>query len=157
MTCKTKQKICIFLASLSSTTKKHSRSKSSTLPVSGRNKKPSTLNSHHSVTENNNLISSSPTPSKNKNSNNQNQIQAHSNKTNANANSNSNANANQTNSNATTRSKVALNKNVENKNIQNRQIKLNMRPTNFNGQLLTDNLTKGQQRNIKAKKALESK
>ena len=49
------------------------------------------------------------------------------------------------------------NKTIENKNIQNKQIKLNMRPTNFNGQLLTDNLTNGHQRNSKAKKALESK
>lgn len=48
------------------------------------------------------------------------------------------------------------NKTIENKNIQNKQLMLNLRPTNFNGQSLTDNLTYGQQRNSK-KKALESK
>lgn len=126
--------ICIFLASLSST-KKHSRSKSSTLPVSGR-KKPSTLNIHHSV-NNDTLISSSLTPSK-KNSD---QILS--------------ANNKQANSNIATARK-APNKTIENKNIQNKQLKLNLRPTNFNGQLLTENLPNGQQRNSK-KKALESK
>lgn len=128
-------KICIFLASLSST-KKHSRSKSSTLPVSGR-KKPSTLNIHHSV-NNNTLISSSPTPSKKTPS----QISQTSAITKA-------------NSNVANNRKVP-NKTIENKNIQNKQLKLNLRPTNFNGQLLTDNLTNGHQRTSK-KKALESK
>lgn len=126
-------KICIFLASLSSTNK-HSRSKSSTLPVSGR-KKPSTLNIHHSV-NNNTLISSSLTPSK--------KI------TNQNLNASKKDKANPIN-------RKVPNKTIENKNIQNKQLKLNMRPTNFNGQLLTDNLTNGHQRNSKAKKALESK
>lgn len=126
-------KICIFLASLSST-KKHSRSKSSTLPVSGR-KKPSTLNIHHSV-NNNTLISSSLTPSK--------KIP------NQNISANNKANPNIANN------RKVPNKTIENKNIQNKQLKLNLRPTNFNGQLLTDNLTNGHQRNSK-KKALESK
>lgn len=135
MTCKTKQ-ICIFLASLSST-KKHSRSKSSTLPVSGR-KKPSTLNIHHSV-NNNTLISSSLTPSK--------KI------TNQNLSANNKANSNIANSRKVPNKTI---ENLENKNIQNKQLKLNLRPTNFNGQLLTDNLTNGRQRNSK-KKALESK
>lgn len=126
-------KICIFLASLSST-KKHSRSKSSTLPVSGR-KKPSTLNIHPAV-NNNTLISSSPTPSK------KNTIQ--------NLSANTKANPNNANN------RKVPNKTIENKNIQNKQLKLNLRPTNFNGQLLTDNLTNGPQRNSK-KKALESK
>ncbi|KAL7021659.1 hypothetical protein ACKWTF_011978 [Chironomus riparius] len=135
-------------ASLSSTNKKHSRSKSSTLPSARQ--KPSTLNIHHSV-NNNTLNSSSPTQqssTKKTLNQNTNKTIATSNKTDKNKDSNT-----QTNKNTGDSKKIQPNKTIENKNIQNKQIKLNMRPTSFNGQLLTDNSMHGQRYN--KKKALE--
>lgn len=111
----------IFLATLSTTN--HSRSKSSTLPVSGR-KKPSTLNIHHSV-NNNTLISSSLSC--------QNQLNiATANKNTANSFQNTLDTTNSSNN-----IRKVPNKPVANKHIQNKQLELNIKPSNFNG-LLTD-------------------
>ncbi|KAG5673605.1 hypothetical protein PVAND_003636 [Polypedilum vanderplanki] len=132
-------------ASLSSSNKKHSRSKSSTLPNSAR-QKPSTF-THHSV-NNNTLISSSSTPlsstKKTLNNQNTNKAIASGRETNLTSKSKESGDSNR---------KVQANKTIENKNIQNKQIKLNMRPTSFNGQLITDNSMHGQRYN--KKKALE--
>lgn len=136
-------KLYIFLATLStSKNNNHSRSKSSTLPVSGRTK-PSTLNIHH----NNNTLISSSLSSQNNNQN----------KTNINTttNLNNNLTINDTASIPSNTARKVPNKSIDNKNNQNKQLKLKLKkPTNFNG-VLTDN--SATEHRFNNKKTAESK
>lgn len=143
----------IFLATLSTTNKNHSRSKSSTLPVSGR-KKPSTLNIHSNA---NTLISSSLTPSQKKFQL-QNNTSVSQNFQNANKNVIANKNTlNNTNQVRKSGAQSLSNKTIDNKNIQNKQLKLNNKPTNFIGVLNDNSLANDRQLRNSKKKALESK
>lgn len=141
----------IFLATLSTTNKNHSRSKSSTLPVSGR-QKPSTLNIHSNA---NTLISSSLTPSQKK-------FQLQNNTPSASQNSQKNVITNKNTLNNTNQARKSgaqslPNKTIENKNIQNKQLKLNNKTTNFIGVLNDNSLANDRQLRNSKKKALESK
>ncbi|CAO1442424.1 unnamed protein product [Diamesa tonsa] len=134
---------------LSTTNKNHSRSKSSTLPVSGR-QKPSTLNIHSNA---NTLISSSLTPSQKK-------FQLQNNTPSASQNSQKNVITNKNTLNNTNQARKSgaqslPNKTIENKNIQNKQLKLNNKTTNFIGVLNDNSLANDRQLRNSKKKALE--